>query len=276
MIEYITNLSQDLFSLSQQNTLSISDLYHEVAEHNYLSYHSYQKSLTKNLLIIKDEFERTCEIVLGKLMEDEENSRYFLDNYNEIDNSKSIAEHLFESPIETINNSNLVMSILSKSEEYEELRHKFRVDDLENDNNNVFKSGMTAIAFEAFACEALINQELLSIMSKQDVKNFGRNNRTGKRPVYIKKMEKIISHKGIEVDSEEIFVRLQRVMRARNQIAHFSGFTFDFYDLFKSIDSTLNRERHNGFYVCEVFKILDDPLEAYRSIRNILFNVDEF
>lgn len=266
MINYLSELSKHILPTNQMDAGMMSDLYHEIAEQNFIEYYCNQNLITSSLIDLKLKFNEISPLIISEIIGNNEISNYFKNNYLSYSTTDSAVDLILNQNKEVVYNTNLIFEILSKTSQSDSLNKLFDVKEIEIYSMNIFKSGMITIAFEAFACEALINQELLKFMSKHEIKSLNDNSKKDRRPNYLKKIEKLKELKELNIN-KDLIEKLKIFMRSRNQIAHFSGFELNYIDLINSVDLSLNSEKQSKLYICEDFKILDSPLVVYKELK---------
>ncbi len=268
MLNCFEGLADEYFTMDQSVSRLMSDLYHNIAEENYADYHIHQSALKRKLKVMQREVQGKLEYAVNEILSNEESLSFFRENYVHHDSS-SLTDLLVNVPNEAINNSNVMLELLAKTQTFKEFELPVVSNEFEIASMNLIKAGMTAIAFEAFACEALINLKLLEFMTKKEVKYF-KSKKGDRRPAYIRKLEKIITKRNIDTDVDKLNSELTRIMQSRNEIVHFKGFEIDYLDFFSSIEAILNEDTFRNLYMCDIFGILESPLEIYSSLREIL------
>lgn len=260
MITQLSNFSK-YFSEDITISMTMSEIYHDFALENYNLYRKYRSDLHS----IFDEFMNHINTVLSSVLlelDPIELREQFLPYTEFLEKDMNEFEAFLNYPIETVDMTKDFFSYISKFDKVKN-NEKFKVSALNESFVYSLKHGIAAISFEAFACEALINETLLCFISKNQL------DKKHKSKSYKSKLENISEILNIEEDYSDVITSLEELMKSRNDIAHFKGIK---YNLFNLVDTHMHNEEHQDelFYYGETFKILDANLTAYDKLNRFI------
>lgn len=268
MHKFILDQSQKYITTTTDSTIQMCDLYHEVAIENYYIY----LEKIKQMELRFDAFHARLEHMFDGAYEEFKEKDLFpkgLENFEILgDKSLNKYEVFFTHPNETKDIINLIMKSVVTTEAYKDADLTFENESFELEAKEIMKSGVKAIAFEAFACEAALNQEVQRFLSKSQIKKLKA---IRGEPSYISKLKKIVEYKKNNNNLEIIFNELQNLMSVRNKIAHFHEYTFDIKEMFNYFERKEENIENNQLYIGELFKILNnEDFEVYESLLQII------
>lgn len=263
LIDLSKNISFDQTNL----TIHMSDVYYEIAKENHHIFKQKIEALTTAFKIVSSQMEHYFELASDELIEKDMIPKELL-NYGFLnDLSKSKTELILENPSETreivkIMTDSIIKTSVAQTVDFsiDKYSEKF-------DISKVIKAGVIAIAFEAFACEALINQEIQAFMTKNQVNKLIR---TKGDPAYILKLKKIIEYNNLSCDFEVLSEKLRSLMETRNKIVHFKEYKYDLLKLFYYMENNDENTDQEMFYIGELFNSLDGNCDVYKELKRLL------
>lgn len=255
----LSNLSKHFSEETIEMTMS--SIYHDFSVENYELYKKHRSNLHKTFKQFMNYLNAFFSMALIET-DTSELKKQFSPYKEKLELEMSEYEAFLRFPNETLNMTKDLFSYLSQIEGLRNFE-KFDFSILNDDFINCLKHGIAAISFEAFSCEALINETLLKVISRNqlDKKHKSRS--------YKGKFESIIELLKIEEDYSDLFESLEGLMRSRNEIAHFKGIRYDLLSLV--ITHLHNDENHDElFYFGEAFKILDNRITVYERLNDFI------
>lgn len=225
-----------IFGFSDTNNqIYMSRLFNEIANECFEGYYKKLNMLTKSFNVLIEESIKSLDSIFEQIQE-------LNIDYSHLNENNMIKKNnfVFKDVLSMPNEVTEITSFLKEQIDLNGIKPKHKVDlDMSKeylDTNDVMKSGVKALAFEAFACEALINENLKLTLSNNQINKLERNSKI------IGKLEKLIeikigeSPKPIEFDTN----RVKALMNRRNNIAHYKQFSVDLNAFFRSIETFAN------------------------------------
>ncbi len=247
---------------------SMSDLYHEIARTNYNEYKSNHENLTEVANNLFGKLYNSFNLIGSELSTDSSFIKEFEQNYNHL-NEGSITDTIIAHEKESKLNIEFMISEIAKRGLYGRLGLPIVADDFYLQGLEVFKSGVKAIAFEAFACEAFLNIELRNHYEKEQIESYRKHFKNIKMPMYIDKFDRLANLRGLNNLDVGIKNELKELMRIRNRIAHFNGFSMNQINMYRSFEQLVSKGKIENIYICEDFRILDNPLDVYTQLKEL-------
>lgn len=238
----------------------LSNVYEEIAQEHFETHRELRSRLTNTFNAIIQQYKQLSNAATQEILSRDLLPNEIADYIHIFDDSKSLTDNIFSN----LNDSLEFASIMLKNIRNTDVAKCTEISIEDNDYidiNAVIKAGVTAIAFEAFACEALINEELVLHLSKNQLNKLEK---TKGQPKYITKINKLyeLYKKGDQKLPDEILTKLGNLLKKRNKIAHFKEFNYDLIKIFNHIEKIINDEEIDEFYAGDLL----DNLSYYNDI----------
>lgn len=241
--------------------MSMSKFYHDFAVENFILYKKYRSELHSFILKLMDHMTSIYSSSITDF-----NIESLIDKLSPykaiIDKDMNEYDAILKYPIESMSLMKDIYDFVSKTEGFNDIE-KLDYTPINVSFLNSFKYGIAAISFEAFSCEALINETLLKHVSRNQL------DKLQKKRSYNTKFHSLIEILEIDGDSSEVSRCLDNLMKARNDIAHYKGIKYKISNL---INIFIHNDKHQDelFYYGETLIILENDFFVHDKLYALL------
>lgn len=267
MYDFLVEASQYFIKESKDDSQLMSDIYHEISKERHIVYLKQIENLTELFNIFDAALNGIIEPSINELIENGEYPTGLTEFEFLFTSNLTNADLLLNYPSEFKRLYDYVISYVSKTNAFKSVENSFDMTEFEITAKEAIKAGVTAIAFEAFACEALLNLTINQFMNKKQVNQLKPTKDT---PLYIKKLDKIIEYLDIDCDYDHIVSELKKLMQTRNKIAHYKEYKFDITEMLSFFKSREIGNNDENFYIGELFTILNENFGVYNLVHDLV------
>jgi hypothetical protein len=257
------------YNVFDQNTISIdmSKEYSRIAQENYILYTEKLDRLNIATKKVTGNMAKVMEMAYHEMIESNslplEIAKYdFL--YDEVSSKTDLMKNNMEEFVEV---TKLIQDAVMSTNIAQTTDIDTDVSELDFDVNAIIRYGVITLAFEGFACEALLNQEMLKHMTRSQLKKYKSKD---KIPAYISKFRYLIDERNIAGDLSTLEEKFVSLMRNRNNIAHFTEYEYSMEAMFHRMEDFYDDVEGQDFYIGEIFEDLENLVGVNNEIRSFI------